>query len=921
MRNSVRRIAWWLVRAYPPRFRRDVGLGLVDTLEDRMRAAYATGASRPAVWLRAVADTLRNAPAEWMRAVLDGIRRVRLKPDGTYADESWVAAGAPYVASGFSRTNRGRTMIDILRQDVRYALRLWRRRPGFAFVAIVTLAVGIGANTAMFSIVNAVLLRPLPYAESDRLATLWGRTPTNPRTLISYDEYLAFREQTNAFDAVALWLGQSVNLTGVAEPQRIVGVFASGSFFDVLRLEAERGRLFQEIEAAPGTATPVVVISHAFWERKFNSDPAAIGATLTLNGLPLTVIGVLAMPFDLRSAPAGGYFINYDVFIPVGLFPVPIGVPAAVVNASPSMLAVTRLKAGVTLKAANAGLAIASHRLDAANPKTQVGRSAFVMSAQDDIVGDSRTPLLLLLASVGVVLLIACVNVSNLLVARAMDRQKEMAVRSALGASRSAVLRQLAVEAALLAAVAAASGLVLGRWALSGLDTLRPASVPIPDQIPLDGAVLAFTIVVGVAVALLCGVAPALKISRPDLSRVLQAGGRRSSGGAARTRDVLVVAEIALSVALLAVAGLLIQSMLALQRVNVGFDSSNVFTLQFRLPASKYSRPEDIARFFKDAVDRVRAVPGIESAALVRRVPLSGNWGDTPLTIEGHPVAAGSEPRAGQNIVTPDYFKAMRIPLIRGRDFTDRDDLAAPPVAVVNETMARTIWPSEDPIGRHFKVPEIKDWLTVVGVVGDVKHRTPTEPAQPQVYLAHYQLPMIFSSLVARTAVPPLAVTSEVRKAIWSVDKDQPVWSIVVLDQLVAGSHAATRFLASLLATFAAVALLLASVGIYGVMSYAVTERTHEIGIRMALGASADRVMREVVGRGLWLTSLALVIGVPAAIGLARLARSVLYAVGPGDPVTLGGAAALLTLVSLAACYLPARRAARVDPVVALAEE
>jgi putative ABC transport system permease protein len=807
--------------------------------------------------------------------------------------------------------------MDKLLQDVRYALRLWRRRPGFALVAILTLALGIGANTAIFSIVNAVLMRPLPYAHGERLATLSGRTPANPRSLISWDEYLAFKQQTGSFDAVGLWLGQSVNLTSGAEPQRIIGNFVSGSFFDVLELRAERGRLFSEEEGAANSAQPVVVVSHQFWEQALAADAGAIGKPLTLNGTPLTIVGVLADPFDTRTVPAGGWFVAYDVYIPVGLFPVPGGIA----KAGPGVQSVVRLKPGVSLAAANANLEVVSRQLETANPRAQKGRSALVLSAHDDLVGDSRQPLLLLLACVAAVLLIACVNVSNLLLARAIDRQREMALRSALGASRAAVLRQMAVEAVLLAIVSAAAGLVLGRWSLLTLAWLQPPSVPIPARVPLDAAVLMFTSGAAMLVALVCGLAPAFRIARPDLARVLQSGSRRASNAGGRTRDSLVVVEVALSVAILAVSGLLVRSMLALERVSPGFDSANVFTLQFRLPQTKYSRPEDIARFFRDATARVRSVPGVESAALVRRVPFSGNWGDTPFTVEGRPVAAGSEPRAGQNIVTPDYFRTMRIPLTRGRDFTERDDLQAPPVVVVNQMLARTTWPDEDPVGKHIKVPEFKDWLTVVGIVGDVKHRSSTEPAQPQLYLAHYQLPMIFSSLVARTTIPPLTIAGDVRKAIWSVDKDQPMWSVIALDTLVSRSHGSTRFLASLLAMFSGLALVLAAVGIYGVMSYSVTERTHEIGIRMALGASSDRVMGEIVRRGLLLIGIALLAGVPLAAGLGRFAAGVLFGIGPSDPSTLAGAAVALGLIALAACYIPARRAARVHPVIALAEE
>jgi putative ABC transport system permease protein len=517
------------------------------------------------------------------------------------------------------------------------------------------------------------------------------------------------------------------------------------------------------------------------------------------------------------------------------------------------------------------------------------------------------------------VLLIACLNIGNLLLARAVDRQKEIALRAALGASRGAVARQLAVEATMLATAAAGLGLLIGQWTLRALVSMRPSGVSMPPTMPMDARVLLFTLGAAVLCAIVCGLAPALRALRANLVSGLQ--GRRATGGSRLVRDGFVVVQVALCVSLIAVSGLLVESMLALQRVRVGFDTQNVFTLQVRLPATKYRTPEEIARFFEAAIAGIRIVPGVESAALVRRVPLGGNWGDTPFVPEGRTVAKGSEPRAMENIATPDYFKTMRIPLTRGRDFSDRDTLASPPVAVINETFARTIWPNEDPIGKRMTLPHTHEPMTVIGVVGDVKHRTLTEPAQPQIYYAHYQAPQIFSSLVARTAVPPLTLTKEIRRAVWAVDKDQPMWAVAALEGIVDSSHGSARFLATLLTIFAGVALLLAAVGIYGVMSYAVTERTHEIGIRMALGASADRVLRDIVGRGLRLTLIALAVGVPAAIGIARLARGVLFGVAPGDPATLIGAAGLLAAVSIAACYLPARRASRVDPVVALAEE
>ena len=891
--KSDRRFAWALVWLYPPSFRRDVGLGLVDAMEDRMRARREGGASSIGARLPAAVDAFTNIPGEWIDAFQR--RNVRATPD-----------------------TKDRSMADKLMQDVRYALRLWRRRPGFALVAILTLAIGVGANTAMFSIVNAVLLRPLPYSNADRLISVWARTSQFPRGLLSYNEYQEIRKQNGSLDSIGLWLGQSVNLTGVNEPQRLIGVFASGTFFEALGLRAERGRLYTEEESGPGAVKQVVVITHSLWRQRFNEDPSAIGSTMVLNGLPLTVIGVLQPPFDANEVPGDGYFINGDLFMPLALWPVPHGIA----NAGPFALSIARVKSGADVVTAAADLDVIGKRLLAADPKVQQGRTLFVEAAHDTVVGTSKPALLLLLASVGVVLLIACVNVSHLLLARAMDRQKEIALRAALGASRSAVARQLIVEAALMAAAAAALGFGLGRWALRGLTVLQPPSVPIPTNVPLDWTVLLFTGGVAIAVATLCALAPALKTARPDISRVLAAGARRASGTGRRTRDVLMVVEMAMSVALVAVSALLIQSLLAVQNVPIGFDKTNVFTLQFRLPQTKYTKPEDIALFFRNAIEKVRAIPGVESAALVRAVPFSGNGGNVGYVLEGTtPADPNSPPQARVHFITPDYFKTLRIPLLKGRDFTDRDDLQTPLVAIVNETFAKRGFSGGDAIGKRFTTPQTQGPVTIIGVVGDTKHYTATEPAVPQIYVAHYQVPLIFSSLVARTNLPPLTITDQVRRAIWSVDKDQPVWSIYSLETAVDRTQGQSKFLALLLGIFAAVALLLAAVGIYGVTSYGVAQRTHEIGIRIALGASSDRVLGDVVGRGVRLMLIAVAIGVAGAIGIGRLAAAVLFGVTPSDPTALAGAAAVLAFVALSATYLPARRAARVDPVVALAEE
>jgi predicted permease len=916
--SADRRVAWWLAMLYPPAFRRAVGLGLVEAMEDRMRARRQAGASALGARLPAILDTVRNAPIEWASAGRDALRRHAPMSSGPGDPFRYPARSTVAAAAEDDSRNKGRTMADTLLQDVRYALRLWRRRPAFALVAISTLALGVGANTAMFSIVNAVLLRPMPYAHADRLVSVWTRTATFPKGLLSYKEYEEIRRQSGSVEAAALFFPQSVNLTGSNEPQRLIGTFASGSFFDVLGLRAERGRLFTEDESAPSSVKPVVVISHGMWRQRFNEDPSAIGATLIVNGTPLTVIGVLAPPFDPDTAPGDGYFVDADMFIPAAQFPAPRGL----YQAGPVMLGVARLKEGTSLARANGDFDVLAKRLAAEDPKAQQGRSLFGESIQETVVGASRTALLLLFASVGVVLLIACVNVSHLLLARAIDRQKEIALRAALGASRSAVTRQLIVEASMMALAATAAGFVLGRWALSGLSWLRPPTVPIPAQVPFDSTVLLFTAGVAIGVTTLCGLAPAIKTSRPDISRVLQAAGRRASGAGRRTRDVLIVAEMAMSVALVALSVLLIQSLLAVQQVPLGFDAASVFTLQFRLPQTKYAKPEDIARFFKRAIENVRAVPGVESAALVRAVPFSGNGGNTGYAIEGAaPPDPAALPQARVHFVTPGYFHTLKIPLLKGRDFADRDDLQSPLVAVVNETFARHNWPNEDAIGRRLTTPNTSSTVTVIGVVGDTKHYTATEPAFPQLYVSHYQVPLIFSSLVARTSVPPMSVANDVRRAIWAVDKDQPMWAVLTLEAQVERTQGQSRFLAILLGVFAFIALLLAAVGIYGMTSYGVAQRTHEIGIRLALGASGERVLREVVGRGVRLTLVAVAAGLGGAVLMGRLANALLFGVTPTDARALAAAAVALTLVSLAATYWPARRASRVDPVIALADE
>jgi predicted permease len=814
------------------------------------------------------------------------------------------------------RDQQGLALLDALRMDIRYALRVFGRNPGFAVVGVLTLAIGIGANTALFSILNAVLLRPLPYANADRLLAVAASTPTRPFSLLSYDEYLAIRSAPS-IEAAGMWMTQSVNLTGTGNPERITGNFVTASFFDTLGLAPERGRFFTDAESAPGRAQPMVVVSHAFWQRRFGGADTVLNERLMLNGTTFAVIGVLAPPFDADTVPGAGGPIVGDVFMPAGRFPGRNDLSSQ----GPALLGVARMKPGATPAAVTADAGVISSRLQAAFPDTQQNRSMRVQSLQESLVGQSRTSLMLLLSAVGAVLLIACVNVSNLLLARAADRQREIALRVALGAGRLIVIRQFAVEAALLTTASAVVGLLIGRWSLGALAWLGSANLSVPTSIPLDGTVLLFTISVSSGVAFVCALVPAFRVAGLDPAAALPSGSRGSTSTGRRLREGLVVAELALSVALVAVSGLLLQSLLAVQRAPLGFEPDHVFTLQFRLPPAKYPEKSDIARFFRTSIERVRAIPGVESAALVRAVPLSGNGGEIPFAVEGQPVAKGREPQARYHLVTPDYFKTMKIEMQSGRDFADRDDLQSPPVAIVNETFAKSAWPAEDALGKRIRTVDFPGWIAIVGVVRDAKHANPTEQPRPQLYISHFQNPQIFTSLVARTTQSPMAIVNDVRNAIWSVDKDQPVWAVSSLASIVDGARGPWRFLALLLALFAAIAVTIASVGVYGVMSYSVSQRTQEIGIRIALGASPWAVRRDVIVRALTLAGAAVVAGVALAVAGARVASGVLVGVQPTDVTSLAGAGVALALVAVAACYLPARRASRVDPLVALKQE
>ncbi|HEY6554516.1 MAG TPA: ABC transporter permease, partial [Vicinamibacteria bacterium] len=774
---------------------------------------------------------------------------------------------------------------------------------------------GLGANTAIFTVVEAVLLAPLPYPEPDRLTFVWGRSSSSSQEGLSWPDFLELRDNARSFSGLALVRSQSVNLTGGEAPERVTGTFTTASLFQtVLRASPAAGRVFTADETEATSPSPVAVISHGLWQRRFGADPATVGRNLTLNGTVFKVIGVLPQSFELWLV--GGPWTT-DVFLPLPYYPNRGGLT----REDRSLFALGRLRPGVSLEQADAELGVIMRRLEAELPATNASFGVRVLPLFEVVVGDVRPSLLVLQGAVGLVLLIACANVANLLLARATDRRREIALRAALGAGRGRILSQILTEAVLLALLGGALGSALGVWGVQALAALAPGGLPLPELKPGPG-LLAFGLLLSVGTGVVLGLAPALSALGTDLGATLKEGSRTVTAGGRRLREMLVVSEVALSLVMLIGAGLLVQSLRNMQSFDPGFRSERVLTLSFRLPPTKYAEGEPVSAFFREAIAGIRAIPGVEAAALVRAVPLSGNYATTGYRIEGRPEPTpGQEPQAGSNIVTPNYFETMGIPIQKGRDFTDHDDAKSPRVVVVNETLAALGWPGVDPVGQRLRLQGTEGWHTVIGVVGDVKHRRLSEPRQAQVYTAHYQDPKIFACVVARTSSDPVAFADPVRKAIWAVDKDQPVWSVLPLEVVLGRTLAPTKLLLFLLGAFALLALVLASVGIYGLLSYAVAQRRQEIGIRMALGARAGQVVRLVVRQGLTLVLGAVLAGLALAALLSRLLRSLLFGVGPADPATFAICAVLLFAVALAACWLPARRAARVDPVTTLGHD
>jgi len=842
------------------------------------------------------------------------------------------AFGGVEQAKERSRDTRGVRWLEELWQDLRYGARMLAKNPGFTLVAGATLALGIGANSAIFSVVNSVLLRELPYREPQRLVALWSDNPLQQSQTgltewpFTAADFRDLRDQNQSFEQMAAFTAHRLNITGGAEPELLGGVSATANLFALLGVEARHGRVFQPEEDQPGN-NRVVVLSDGLWRRRFGSDPKIIGQTISLDNEPYTVIGVAAPDFQFppkASMPAAYQFppeVNY--YTPLALTPEEWG------NRGPGFLtAIARLKSQTRFEQAQADMVRIAERLARQYPDSNKNESVRLVSLHQQVAGRTQTALLALLGAVGFVLLIACANVANLLLARAASRQKEIAIRAALGAGRWRVIRQLLTESLLLAASAGALALLL---AVCGVDLLRamaPDNFPRAGEIGVDARVIGFTLVVSLLTGIIFGLIPALQASRTDLNATLKEGGRSSGVGGSRLGGLLVVSEVALSLLLLVGAGLMLRSFIRLMSVDPGFDPQNALTMVIGLPQSKYHPPQRAA-FFQQLLDRLRAAPGVRSVGAVYP-PLGAGEAGAGFSIEGRPPVAPGEPRrAAPRWVSPEYFKAMKIQLLKGRAFTEGDSIDALPVIIINEAMARQYWPNEDAIGK--RVASTDDsfwrdkplWREIVGVVKDVRYTALDTEARAQMYTPFAQFPPVFSdrALVARTDGDPLSLVAAVRGEVQAIDKDQPISHIRTMGDLVAGSVSERRFTLMLLTVFAGLALLLAAVGIYGVMSYSVEQRTREIGLRMALGAQTRDVFRLVVRRGMTLALIGSVIGLIAALGLTRMIKSLLFGVSATDPVTFLVITLLLALVAMLACYLPARRATKVDPLVALKAE
>ena len=807
------------------------------------------------------------------------------------------------------------------RQDLRYGFRTLRKRPGFTVVAVIALGLGIGVNTAIFSVVNTLLISPLPFRDSERLVMVWefNRTRDKHQNVISPANFMDWREQSQSFEDLATFRDVRLSLTGVGDPLDAPAQQTTPNLFSLLGVEPILGRSFKPEDGA-ADAPPVVIISYGLWQSRFGGDPSIIGKTVTLNGTGVNIVGVLPAGFQwfikkgsLTDKPA-------EIWLPLSL------TEEQRVRRGRYMMAVGRLKPGVTQAQAQAELNTIAARLEQQYADFNTGWGVEAVPLREQFVGDVRPALYVLLGAVGFVLLIACANVANLLLARAASRHREIAIRTALGAGRRRIIRQLLTESVLLSMLGGALGLMIAWWGTGAIVALSPSDLVNLDRVSINLPVLGFTLLVSLLTGILFGLAPAFEATRLNLSESLKDGDKGGSGGtrSRRLRSVFVIAEVALALVLLASAGLMLKSFLRLQTVNPGFETERLLTMRVVLPGRKYPEEYQRTAFFRQAVERISHLPGVRSASAVSFLPFAGLGSATRFMIEGRPAPKpGDSPTTDVRVIDANYFRTMSIPLLRGRGFTEQEATEKRGVIVINETLARKYFADEDPIGKRITV-NMSDKPTpslIIGVVGDIKHVSLDSEDKAMVYWTHPELAHSSMTIVVRTEGEPLSLAPAAQREIQAIDPDQPVADVRTMEQLIATSVARARFNALLLALFAALALILASVGIYGVMAYAVVQRTREIGIRIALGAQSRDVLKMIVGQGMMLTLIGVGLGLVGAFALTRLMSSLLFGVSATDPLTFAVVSFLLSAVAFLACYIPARRATRVDPMVALRYE